>query len=166
MFVVKKTSIKLLKVAPFQETPGWCGPVSLKMVLAYYGLRKSERELARLAGATRSQGVEAPALEKVARRLGFAARIKDRATLADIKKYLNKGIPVIVDWFSHDDGHYSVVVGLTKDTIYLQDPEIGRIRTMDTKIFKRVWFDFPGDILRSKSAVILQRMLVVYPNKS
>lgn len=160
---MKKEAIKLLRVKAFQETPGWCGPASLKMVLAYYGVRKSERALARLSGATRTQGVEAPALAKVARKLGFSALIKDRATLADIKKYLKAGTPVIVDWFSHDDGHYSVVVGLTRDTIYLQDPEIGRLRTMDIKTFKRVWFDFPGDVLRSKSAVILQRMLVIRP---
>ncbi|MBI2278604.1 MAG: C39 family peptidase [Candidatus Brennerbacteria bacterium] len=156
-----RKGVKLLNVKPFRETSGFCGPASLKMVLAYYGVRKSERALARLAGATRSQGVEAPGLVKAARRLGFIARIKDRATLADIKKYIRKCIPVIVDWFSNDDGHYSVVVGITKSTIYLQDPEIGRVRAMDTKTFKRVWFDFPGDILRSKNAVVLQRMLVV-----
>ncbi|MDP3974801.1 MAG: cysteine peptidase family C39 domain-containing protein [Candidatus Jorgensenbacteria bacterium] len=159
---MKRKAIKLLNVKPFQETPGFCGPASLKMVLAYYGLRKSERELVRLSGATRSQGVEAPGLAKVARRLGFTARIKDRATLADIKKHVGKGIPVIVDWFSKDDGHYSVVVGITKSTIYLQDPEIRRVRAMDVKTFKRVWFDFPGDILRSKNAVILQRILVIH----
>jgi predicted double-glycine peptidase len=159
---MKKKAIKLLNVRPFQETSGFCGPASLKMVLAYYGVRKSERALARLAGATRSRGVEAPGLAKAARRLGFTARIKDRATLADVKRHIKKGIPVIVDWFSKDDGHYSVVVGITGSTIYLQDPEIGRVRAMDTKTFKRVWFDFPGDILRSKNAVILQRMLVVY----
>ncbi|MFH1193038.1 MAG: cysteine peptidase family C39 domain-containing protein [Candidatus Jorgensenbacteria bacterium] len=160
---MKQKAVKLLNVKPFQRTPGWCGPASLKMVLAYYGLKKSERELARLSGATRSQGVEAPALLRVARKLGFKAHIKDRATLADIKKLLWRGVPVIVDWFSKDDGHFSVVVGLTRDAIYLQDPEIKRIRRMDIKIFKRVWFDFPGDILRSKNEVILQRMLVIWP---
>lgn len=160
---MKKKSVKLLSVKPFQETAGWCGPASLKMVLAYYGVRKSERALARLSSATRSQGVEAPRLAKAARRLGFNALIKDRATLSDIKKFINKGIPVIVDWFSNDDGHYSVVVGVTPRTICLQDPEIRGVRKMDIKTFKRVWFDFPGDMLRSKNAVILQRMLVIYP---
>ncbi|MDP3974807.1 MAG: cysteine peptidase family C39 domain-containing protein [Candidatus Jorgensenbacteria bacterium] len=159
---MKRKAIKLLNVKPFQETPGFCGPASLKMVLAYYGMRKSERALARLAGATRNQGVEVPGLAKAARRLGFTVLIKDRATLADIKRFVGKGVPVIVDWFSKDDGHYSVVVGITQSTIYLQDPEIARVRAMDVKTFKRVWFDFPGDMLRSKNAVILQRMLVVY----
>jgi len=160
-----KKMTKFLKVKPFQETAGWCGPASLKMVLDYYGVRRSERALARLSGATRSQGVEAPGLARAARKLGFTALIKDRATLSDIKRYVKKGIPVIVDWFSKDDGHYSVVVGVSSDTMYLQDPEIGRMRVMSTKTFKRVWFDFPGDVLRSKNAVILQRMLVVYPRK-
>lgn len=160
---MKKAKAKLLNVKPFQETAGWCGPSSLKMVLGYYGVRKSERALARLSGATRTKGVEASGLAKAARRLGFNAVIKDRATLSDIKKFIEKGIPVIVDWFSNDDGHYSVVVGVTPRAIYLQDPEIRGVRKMDITTFKRVWFDFPGDMLRSKSAVILQRMLVVCP---
>ena len=43
--------MKLLAVKPFQETlnVGYCGPAILKMVLQYYGIDKSEKELAKLA---------------------------------------------------------------------------------------------------------------------
>ena len=43
---------KLLKVKSFQEKLGvsYCGPASLKMVLEYYGIEKTEKELARLSG--------------------------------------------------------------------------------------------------------------------
>jgi len=49
---------KHLKVKGFQETPGqgMCGPASLKIVFAYYGLSKSERELAKLTGTTQHLG--------------------------------------------------------------------------------------------------------------
>ncbi|MFH1162006.1 MAG: cysteine peptidase family C39 domain-containing protein [Candidatus Jorgensenbacteria bacterium] len=156
--------VKLLKIKPYrEEVAGFCGPASLKMVLAYYGVKKSERELARLSRATRDQGVEAPGLARVARGLGFKARVEDGATLGDMERLvMGKSIPVIVDWFSGDDGHYSVVVGITARTIYLQDPEIGKVRAMDTKIFKRVWFDFPGDVLCSKHSLVLRRMIVIY----
>ena len=51
--------MKFIKIKPFQETlnKGFCGPAVLKMVLRFYGIEKSERELAKLAGVAK---VEAP----------------------------------------------------------------------------------------------------------
>ncbi len=91
--------------------------------------------------------------------------IKDFSEISDIKKFINKKIPVIVDWFSGDEGHYSVIVGIGKDSIYLQDPELGHVRSMRLRTFKRVWFDFPGKYLVSKDGVIVRRMIVLCRGK-
>lgn len=50
----------LLPVKPFHETlfKGMCGPASLKMVFAYYGIEKSEEEIAKLAGTTDDSGTD------------------------------------------------------------------------------------------------------------
>lgn len=42
----------MLKLKPFQETlnASMCGPASLKIVLNYYGVEATEKELARLVG--------------------------------------------------------------------------------------------------------------------
>jgi predicted double-glycine peptidase len=42
----------MLEVKPFQETlhEGMCGPASLKIVLDYFGVNKTENELADLMG--------------------------------------------------------------------------------------------------------------------
>ncbi len=153
----------MLNIPPFRQLPDLCGPSCLKMVLAYFGVEKNEPELAKLAGATKNKGATASDLIRVAKKLGFNGMIKDSASLADIKKYvLNKKIPVIVDWFSHDDGHYSVAVDIDNKNIYLQDPELGALRMMDLKTFKRVWFDFPGDFMTSKNDLILRRMIVIW----
>jgi predicted double-glycine peptidase len=82
--------------------------------------------------------------------------------VSDLQKLLKKGIPAIVDWFSTDEGHYSVAVGVDKSNIYLQDPELGRIRKMKREDFQRVWFDFPGDCIKSKKDLIVRRMIVIY----
>ncbi|MCL4403918.1 cysteine peptidase family C39 domain-containing protein [Patescibacteria group bacterium] len=155
----------MLKLKPFEQTSGLCGPASLKIVLEYYGVRKSEAALAKLSGASRGSGVEASGLVRAAEKLGFAAIVKDRATVDDIRRHLKRGIPVIVDWFSKDDGHYSVVAGIENGRIHIQDPEIGRLRSLDLETFQRVWFDFPGDVLRSPKDVICQRMIVIRPRK-
>lgn len=166
--------MKFLKIEPFQETlhKGYCGPAVLKMVLKFYGIRKSEKELARLAGTTREAGTDAKQIWRVLRRFGFRARIKNNSTFSDIKKYLNTDIPVIVDWFTRGrkdyldsaiaDGHYSIVVGLDAKFIYLQDPEIGKLRKLKREDFLRVWFDFTGEFLRSNKQVYLRQTIAVY----
>jgi len=155
----------MLNVKPFRQTSGFCGPASLKMVLEYYGVKKSEKDLARLSDATSAKGVGAEGLLKAANLLGFKGFFKDFSDIKDIETYvIKKKIPVIVDWFSTDDGHYSVVMYIDQKKIYLQDPDIGRLRTMDLDTFKRVWFDFPGDFLRLKDNIIIRRMIVIYKN--
>ena len=58
--------------------------------------------------------------------------------------------------------HYSVVVDIGRKYIYLMDPEIGKVRKMDLTTFYRVWFDFPGDVMKSNSDLILRRMVVLF----
>ena len=152
----------MLDVKPFRQSPAFCGPACLKMVLDYYGIRKTEMDLANLSGAKHHTGVGVEGLLKAAKALGFKGLFKDFSEIKDIKEYVDKKIPVIVDWFSTNDGHYSVVIGIDKNNIYLQDPELGRIRKLDIETFKRVWFDFPSDFLRSKDDIIIRRMIVIY----
>ena len=152
----------MIKLKPFQQSTGYCGPAVLKMILDFYGVKKTEKELVKLSGATREHGVEAPALLRAAKKLGFKGFIKDFSSLEDIKKYIHKNIPVIVDWFSVDDGHYSVVVGMDKKFIYLNDPELGRVRKLELKVFKRVWFDYKSDFPVSPRDFIIRRMMVIY----
>ncbi|MBI2668828.1 C39 family peptidase [Candidatus Woesearchaeota archaeon] len=150
----------MIPVKPFRQKQGLCGIACLKMVLEFYGLKKSERELAKLAQAS-AAGVNAEQLVKIVRKLRFRAQVKDFCTLSDIRYFMKRKIPVIVDWFSADEGHYSVVVRINRENIFLQDPELGQLRAMRKKTFKRVWFDFPGDFLRSKEDMVVRRMIVI-----
>lgn len=151
----------MLKVKPFRQRSGFCGPAALKMVLDYYGIEKSEKELARLSGCTRTKGTRGENLLKASKKLGLKGFIKDFSEINDIRKYLKEKLPVIVDWFSTDEGHYSVVIGIDQKNVYLQDPELGHVRTMKIKTFKRVWFDFPNEFLKSKDELVIRRMIVL-----
>jgi len=152
----------MLSVKPYRQKPELCGPASLKMVFQYYGIEKTEDELANLAGYIPSKGVNADGLINAAKELGLNAFYKDFSEIKDLKEHVvGKKIPVIVDWFSLDDGHYSVVVDMDDKNIYIQDPELGSLRTMELDTFKRVWFDFDGDYLKSKDDIIIRRMIVI-----
>lgn len=168
---------KHLKLKPFQETLGMntCGPASLKIVLDYYGVSKSEKELVMLVRVTKRLGTDEKGLAKAARQLGFKVVVKNNSSFDDIEKWLGRGVPPIVDWFTRGradysdsevaDGHYSVVCGIDSKYIYLQDPEIGGIRKIEKNDFKRVWFDFKGEFI-DPLELIIRQMIVIYGKRN
>jgi ABC-type bacteriocin/lantibiotic exporter with double-glycine peptidase domain len=166
--------MKLLKIKPFQESlyKGYCGPAVLKMILGYYGIEKSEEELAELVGATNYNGTDDKSISKVLKKFELNCEVKNNSNFLDIQKYLDSDIPVIVDWFTRGradypdsavaDGHYSIVVGLDDKFIYLQDPEIGKLRKLARNDFLKVWFDFTGEFLESPKQMIIRQLIAVY----
>lgn len=149
-----------------------CGPASVKMVLAYWGVNKTEEELAQLCGTDRDLGTTDEGIKKAAEQLGFTAEIHNNSSFDDIQTWLDKKIPAIVNWFTRGrtdydesevpDGHLSVVVGLDDKYIYLQDPEIGKLRTLDRDDFLRVWFDFKPAYITSWDDLIIRQLIAVY----
>lgn len=164
---------RLLAVKPFQEKldAGYCGPAVLKMILSYYGIEKTEDELAQLAGTSKELGTDDEALKRVFERFGLKVTIQNESSLDNMQVWLDKKIPVIVDWFTRGrseypdsavpDGHYSVVVGLDADFIYLQDPEIGGLRKLKRDDFMRVWFDFRGQAITTWDDMIIRQLIAV-----
>jgi len=162
----------MLKIKPFQETlnASMCGPASLKIILDYYGLKKSEKELAKLCQYDKDLGVDDDKIKNTAEGLGFKVKIKNNSNFKDIENWLDKKVPVIVNWFTKGrqdysesevaDGHYSVVTGLDEKHIYLQDPEIGKIRKLKRDDFMRVWFDFKGEYIEPKELIIRQTIAI------
>ena len=150
-----------------------CGPASLKMVLGYYGVDKTEAELAKLCGTDSNLGTNDIGIKKAAESLGFNVAIHNKSTFDDIQKWLNQKVPVIVNWFTRGrvdydvaevpDGHLSVVVGLDNENVYLQDPEIGGLRTINRDDFMKVWFDFTSEYINSWDDLIIRQLIAVYP---
>jgi len=165
----------MLKVKPFQEklNCNYCGLATLKILLSYYGIEKSEKELAGMTDWDKDLGIDDKGIKKAAESLGFRVKIKNNSSFEDIEKWLEKGVPVIVNWFTRGrtdykdfdiaDGHYSVVMGLDDEYIYLQDPEIGKIRKLKREDFMAVWFDFTGKYIKPDELVIKQ-VIAIYKN--
>ena len=156
--------IKIFK----QSNPSTCGPASLRMVLDYYGIKKIEKELARLAHTTRHHGTEAKDLVKAAKALGLDGFVKNFCEIKDIKKYLDKNIPVIVTWFSGWTGHYSVAFDIKNNNIFFKDPETAESVKMSLHIFKKLWFGVKGEIYspktKSERDLNLRVITVIYKN--
>ena len=165
---------KLLPVKQFQETlhGGYCGPASLKMVLDYYGIDKSEEEVALICNRDSDLGTDDVSIKNAAESYGLNVEIENNSSFDNISKWLAKEVPVIVNWFTRGridygdeevpDGHYSVVVGLDGEHIYFQDPEIGRLRKLSRDDFLRVWFDFKSDHITSWDDMVVRQLIAVY----
>ena len=46
----------MLKIKPFKQSKGYCGPASLKMIMDFYGIKHSENYWAKLTKASRQKG--------------------------------------------------------------------------------------------------------------
>jgi len=163
--------MKFLKIKSYQETIG-CGPAVLKMILGFYGIKKTENELAKIAGTTKKEGTEIQQLVKTFKHFGLKTEVRINSTFADLSKYLKNNMPVVIGWYSRGkkedpdnitaDGHYSIVIGLDKKFIYLQDPEIGKMRKLKKDDFLVVWLDYFGAYPKTKKDIFLRPLIAVY----
>jgi ABC-type bacteriocin/lantibiotic exporter with double-glycine peptidase domain len=155
----------MIKLNHVGQEPGLCGPPVLKMVLDYYGVLVPETKLARLAGASRKKGTSYHGLIKAAKHFDFQVFSKEKSSLDDLAYFIKRDIPVIVDWFLEDDGHYSVVVDINKRNLVLIDPSLTEEeRRISAKKFLAIWFDFEGDFIKDSGDLILRLMLVIVPS--
>lgn len=163
-----------LPIKPFQETlrGSFCGPAVIKMVLAYYGVEKSEAEVAILSNKDDDLGIGDADIKRTLEKEGLKVEIKNFASFEDIQAALDKKAPVIVNWMTRGrndydedevvDGHYSIVIGLDEENIYLQDPEVGRVRKIQKEDFYRVWFDFTSDHIEKWEDMVIRQMIAAY----
>ena len=77
-----------------QEKSTTCGPVCIRMVLEYNGIRLSEKELEDIF-ETSWLGNTCEELASGVEKLGFLSEVVENFTLQSLKETLNRGIPVI-----------------------------------------------------------------------
>ena len=105
-----------------QSTIYTCSCASLAGILCYYGFNKRERQLANLMYVNQdSQEIHPRRIIRAARKFGLKARYA-KLTIDDLIGYINKNIPVVVnfqswsdakipDYTTDNNGHYATVIG-------------------------------------------------------
>lgn len=153
--------MKNLDVPKYKQTTDYsCGPACLRAILAFYDREVSEKEITEQIGTTH-HGTPPSKLLQGAWSYGLKGRWRKKATIADLRRAVEEGAPVIVNWFSHDDGHYSVVVGVDDKKVTFLDPEDGKLRSMPHDVFMRVWFDFPSPHIEHRFQLRIRWMLAL-----
>jgi ATP-binding cassette subfamily B protein len=135
----------MLKVPYFHQQRDYtCGPACLEMVLAYFGKRLSEKELAKMARSKPHYGTMHLRMIKAANRHRFYCYVQENSSMHSIKHFLEEKLPVIVHYRepSGDEGHYSLIIGHSKNHFIMNDPWNGKNFKISYHDFKRRWFDY------------------------
>lgn len=166
----------MLKLKPFKQSEGMCGPACFKMVMDYYGFEQpedywkkvTEKEFTNKQTGERKIGYFDDKFVEVAENLGHKGFCKDNSTMEEVRSYVGEGVPVIVDWCSPEEGsHFSVAVGFGGDKIYLADPHFGEVKEYELSWFMERWSDHglvPEDY-PSNDPGWVHRICVVYPKR-
>ncbi len=112
-----------------QQTEGYCLPACVQMVLAYFGIKRSQNEIAHQLGMRTEIGV--PASYIVRLQSSELTATYYQGTLAQVAKNLAWGIPTICFiqagelsyWQGYYFQHAVIIVGLKGNEIYLLDPD-------------------------------------------
>lgn len=151
-----KLNIPLVK----QETQFTCGPASLRSVFLFNGNDVPESEITELVTIDPELGTSLKEMVKIIKYYGYYGEAYVNGTMEMIEEYLSQNIPVIVNWFSIDKGHYSVISGIENYDIYFMDPEFGTERSMPIKQFESLWFGL-DDILDPGAKG--REMIIIHP---
>jgi len=132
-----------------------CGPVCMRMVLAYWGHESDEVSLSMLCG-TDIFGTSATQIANAARRLGFESEYASKYRFSALIRALRKGIPPIVaiapdSLYLHSQRihskHAVVVLEIKRSSVVFHDPEIGSYRTVTPAPFKEAWLRFQNEVI-------------------
>ncbi len=131
-----------------------CGPASMKMILQYQGIIKSEEELEAEMNTTETEGTSYENLITLAQKSGMEVEAKSMSELSDVYEFIDKDIPVIVNYKEQeaDEGHYAIITGYTDSEVTLNDPWHGEIKINNEEFIQR-WKNNSETVLRWMMAV-------------
>lgn len=125
-----------------QETEYTCGATCLRMILAGIGIKKSEKQIAKILKTNKRIGTWHKYLPRIAEKYKFSYLVKRDSTISELKKYSKNGWKAVVCFHHPISGpHYAVIKKINWHSIYLLDPGFGPNERYIIPRFKRRWHD-------------------------
>ena len=160
-----------MKVPYFsQQTLYTCGPAATRMVLKFYGVLKSEKELTKALKTAPQNGTSFTTVKKYAKKLGLRCVIHHNIRpqekgLERLREYATNGIPTMVTvnryvydkktlginqnvkWESKNFSYHIVVVTkIDENNAYFNDPhKIMKRAIVPIKKFMKAWYSGKWD---------------------
>jgi len=132
-----------------------CGVGVFQAIAMYYGYWGYQDEFVKVLGTTEAEGTHPARIVRGFRKLGFEARLVEGLTIDDLKRHIDAGIPVIIDYQAWgepankdyakewEDGHYSIAVGYNDQVIFIEDPSLlGTVGYLTHQELMARWHDY------------------------
>jgi len=124
-----------------QESSYTCGAASMRMALEYLGIKRSEKQVARLLGTNKVKGTWEKEFPKLAERYRLSYVVNHRGAISDLKRLNKKGYVIIICFHHPVDkiDHYSVIREIAEGKIHLYDPWKGPDSVYKLSYFDKIW---------------------------
>lgn len=124
-----------------QETEYTCGAACMRMALKHFGIKKSEKAVAKMLKTNKVVGTWHKAFPPVAEKYKLNYVAKRNAKIEDLKEYQDKNYFIIISYTHTPEkfSHFSVVKDIDKKFIYLLDPYQRPRRKYKLSSFERLW---------------------------
>jgi 8-oxo-dGTP pyrophosphatase MutT (NUDIX family)/predicted double-glycine peptidase len=153
-----KLNIKLTK-----QQKGYCGPTSVKMVMDYKGIKRSQEQWADILGATKKSGCTPEQIINGLKKLNFQVIYKKNSSLEELKNLIKNKTPPIIYWEPVKKyGHYSVLAGINSKNIFIANPRKPIITKMSTLEFLEKWHDEFGKKGDKREILIVENPKIKY----
>lgn len=133
-----------------QTTTYNCGPTCLEMLLDFYGIPYESEKMEMLCETVPRQGTHNEKLVQAAEHFGASVIVKENAQLADIVGTIERGHPVLVNYFNCKSGvgHFGVVKGadMKAKVLLLADPQNGDDYPLTFDHFQKHWHNHTNTI--------------------
>ncbi len=129
-----------------QQTEYTCGPACVRMILASYGVNRSEKVLAKMMKTNKMIGTDSKNMVDLFEKYGFDYIVRRHGRISLLRRYYKRGWKVIVCFQYEGVSHYSVIKKINWHSVYFLNPYQDRQeeRFLITK-FKRHWKDRHGN---------------------
>lgn len=152
-----------MKIKPIKQKDSMsCGPAAIKMAVDYFDIQISLNEINKISGYKKIGGLYNKGLIKTLKVLGLKTKILNNSTWADLIRYNKPNNVIIVSWMLKGYiGHFSVIDRVNAKTVYLAEPESGKIIKLDKLVFLRLWFDYDPKWYPEKNSDINLRWMTI-----
>jgi len=154
-----------------QSDDSRCGVAAVKTILYYYGIDKTEDEIAKKCNHTYELGCTNTDMSDALIHYGIGSKIISKSSIDDLEYWTRHKIPVIVDIFIGNlettaTGHAVVVIGVDKKYVHVFDPYSGKTLSIQRNDFNAMWFDWENtEFIQSNTDMIIRLMIVPYPSR-
>lgn len=148
------TSALLPPTPQIYQTFNNCGPATLSMILGFYGIKKTQKEIGdeirpfqHSKGKNDDKTVFPEEFVSYVQNFGLSSMVRPGGNIDLIKKFVANGFPVIVKQWLHkgeDIGHFRIIRGFNEETKVLisDDSYDGPNRKISFSDFLELWQSF------------------------